>query len=379
MATTTDSLQQAQLNDYVVGLKAERSQLTPFKTATAKTLSAAKVNRQNYSLARVFAGNTDGVEGEVSKNIERANPSFQTNGLLVPMEVLKRDLSAGTTTQLISQNLRGPSIVDGLRPFSPIVAAGVEIVEMPVAGNYQFPREQVVPTVAWASSENQTLTPTTGAPTFDQTAGTNFRRASSVLYVSRQLVQQAQVSEGIEAFLARELRRTVATAISQAVINGNGTTQPLGLANYTPGSGSVNSITINNPTTWAEIVAADATVENLNAYAIDGTNAWLVNPNTKQSWAQTPKTATALTNGFLLDFDTKTANGHPTFATTECQNVALFSTRWSSVLVLLAGSVSILVDPYTQAAANQVRIVTDVLLDVVVRRPEAICIATTSF
>ena len=187
------------------------------------------------------------------------------------------------------------------------------------------------------------------------------------------------MSEGIEAFLARELRRTVAQAISQAVINGNGTTQPLGLTNYTPGSGSVNSITIGNPTTWAQIVAADATVENLNAQALDGTDAWLVNPNTKASWAQTPKVGTQNTSGFLFDWDSKTANGHPTFATTECQNVALFSTRWSSVLVLIAGSVSILVDPYTQSQNNQVRIVTDVLLDVVVRRPEAICIATTSF
>ena len=186
------------------------------------------------------------------------------------------------------------------------------------------------------------------------------------------------MSEGIEAFLARELRRTVAQAISQAVINGNGTTQPLGLTNYATGSsGEINSITIGNPTTWAQILAADATVENLNAYAIDGTSAWLVNPNTKQSWAQTPKTPTALTNGFLLE--NVVFNGHRAFATTECQNVALFSTRWSNVLVLIAGTISILVDPYTQASPNQVRIVTDVLLDVVVRRPEAICIATTSF
>jgi hypothetical protein len=195
MATTTENLQQAQLNDYVVSLKSERSQLNPFKTATAKTLSAAKVNKQNYSLARVLAGNTDGVEGEVSQSIQRSNPNFQTNGMLIPMEVLKRDLSAGSTSQLISQNLRGPSIIDGLRPYSPVVAAGVEVLEMPVAGNFQFPREQIVPTVAWSSSENQTFSPTEGAPTFDQTAGTNFRRASSVLYVSRQLVQQAQVSE----------------------------------------------------------------------------------------------------------------------------------------------------------------------------------------
>ena len=371
------NLDQVRLNEHIATLNAERSQLAPFKTAKASTLAGAQVNRQNYSLARVLAGKTDGVEGEVSQNIQRAN-NFPTNGMLIPMEVLKRDLSAGSTSQLISQNLRGPNIVEGLRPFSPIISAGVEVLEMPVAGNYQFPREQIVPSIAWASTENQTFSPTTGAPTFDQTPGTVFCRASSVLYVSRQLVEQSQVSEGIEAFLAREFRRTVADAISQAIINGNGTTQPLGLTNYATGSsGEINSITIGNPTTWAQIVGADATVENLNAYAIDGSSAWLVNPNTKQSWAQTPKTPTALTNGFLLE--NNTVNGHRAFSTTECQNVALFSTRWSNVLVLIAGAVSVLVDPFTQAAAGQVRFVVDVLLDVTVRRPGAICIATTSF
>ena len=374
------NLEQIRLNEHVATLTAERSQLIPFKTAKAATLASCQVNRQNYSLAQVLAGRTDGLEGEISQNIQHANPNFPTNGLLIPIEVLKRDLSAGTAAasgNLISQNLRGPSIVEGLRPFSPIISAGFEVLELPVIGNYQFPREQIVPSIAWASTENQAFTPTTGAPTFDQTPSTVFCRASSVLYVSKQLVQQSQVSEGIEAFLAREFRRTVANAISQAVINGNGTTQPLGIANYTPGSGSVNSITIGNPTTWAQILSADATVENLNAYAIDGSSAWLINPNTKQSWSQTPKTQTALTNGFLLE--NSTVNGHRAFATTECQNVALFSSRWSNVLVLIAGAVSVLVDPYTQAANNQVRFVVDVLLDVTVRRPEAICIATTSF
>jgi HK97 family phage major capsid protein len=371
------NLDQVRLNEHIPTLNAERSQLAFFKTAKAPTLASASVNRQNYSLARVLSGKTDGVEGEVSQNIQRAN-NFPTNGMLIPLEVLKRDLSAGTTSQLISQNLRGPSIVDGLRPFSPIVSAGVEVLEMPVAGNFQFPREQLVPTIAWSSTENQTFSGTTGAPTFDQTAGTKFCRASSVLYVSRQLVDQAQISEGIEAFLAREFRRTVADAISQAVINGNGTTQPLGLTNYSTGSsGEINSVTIGNPTTWAQILSADATVENLNAYAIDGSSAWIVNPNTKQSWAQTPKTPTALTNGFLLE--NNSVNGHRAFTTTECQNVALFSTRWSNVLVLIAGAVSVLVDPFTQAAENQVRFVVDVLLDVTVRRPEAICIAITTF
>src|ERR1700757_758504 len=117
------NLEQVRLNEHIATLNAERSQLAFFKTAKASTLASASVNRQNYSLAKVFSGKTDGVEGEISQSMQRANPNFPTNGFLVPMEVLKRDLSAGSTSQLISQNLRGPSIVEGLRPFSPIVSA----------------------------------------------------------------------------------------------------------------------------------------------------------------------------------------------------------------------------------------------------------------
>jgi hypothetical protein len=63
----------------------------------------------------------------------------------------------------------------------------------------------------------------------------------------------------------------------------------------------------------------------------------------------------------------------------EVGNNLVFSSRWSSVLVFIPGVVSILVDPFTQAHDNNVRIVVDVLLDVVLRRPESIVIATTTF
>ena len=76
----------------------------------------------------MLAGHRDGVEGEISQEISRSN-TFPTNGVLVPNSVLTRDLSAGGTSQLISQNVRGPTIIDALRPLSPVLAAGVEVLE----------------------------------------------------------------------------------------------------------------------------------------------------------------------------------------------------------------------------------------------------------
>jgi hypothetical protein len=96
-------------------------------------------------------------------------------------------------------------------------------------------------------------------------------------------------------------------------------------------------------------------------------------------WKLTPKTPTALTNGFLAEHNSTTVNGHRLFTSKEVGNFAIFSTRFSSVLVVLGGAVSVLVDPYTQAHANQVVVTTDLLLDVVLRHPEALCVGSTTF
>jgi HK97 family phage major capsid protein len=206
-------------------------------------------------------------------------------------------------------------------------------------------------------------------------------RASNITKLSAQLVKQAQASVGLVNWFSAQVRRSVADAISSAVLAGSGTnSQPLGIVNAPQGSsGDINTITLSNPTTWAQLVAADSTVENLNAYSIDGTSGWIVNSNTKASWAVTPKTPTALTNGFLFNPESKTVNGHKTFVSKEIGNFAIFASRWSSILVVLGGATSVLVDPYTQAHVNNVRVITDSLVDVVFRRRETICVAATTF
>lgn len=183
------------------------------------------------------------------------------------------------------------------------------------------------------------------------------------------------------SYFTTSVRKSAASVIDAAVLAGTGTSnQPLGIVNAPAGSsGQINTIALSAPTTWQQILTADSTVENLNGHAIDSTDAWIVKPNTKLSWKLTPKTPTVLTNGFLAEHNSTTVNGHRLFTSKEVGNFAIFSTRFSSVLVVLGGAVSVLVDPYTQAHLNQVVITTDCLLDVVLRRPEAICVAATTF
>jgi hypothetical protein len=142
--TSTDS-QQIALNREVASLNAQRDSLRKYKTAKASTLSAMQNNRWAYNLGRVFAGCTDGLEGEIRREIQRSQ-NQQTNGVWVPNDVLLRDLSfGGNAALLVSSNLTGPTIIDGLRPFSPVLQLGVEVQELPVTGTFTFPREQLVP------------------------------------------------------------------------------------------------------------------------------------------------------------------------------------------------------------------------------------------
>jgi HK97 family phage major capsid protein len=373
-------LQQAQANAHVAALKAQATELKQYRTMKAATLSAMQVNKWNYDLARVLAGHNDGLEGEISAEFQRQNPNHQTNGVWVPNDVLfSRDLSVGANAgDLVSPSLTGTAVIAGLRPFSAAIAAGADVMELPVTGIYNFPREQATPQIVWGT-ENQALTPTSGNPSFDQTEATSLHRGSQQTKLSSSLLKVSAID--MKAYFIGSVRKSAATVIDAAVLAGTGTSnQPLGIVNAPAGSsGQINTITISDPTTWAQILAADSTVENLNAQAIDGTSAWIVNPNTKSSWKQTPKTPTSLTNGFLADNNSNTVNGHRLFTTKNVGNNAIFSTRFSSVLLVLGGAVSVLVDPFTQAHLNQVVITTDLLLDVVLRRPEAICVGATSF
>lgn len=208
---------------------------------------------------------------------------------------------------------------------------------------------------------------------------TNFRHFTAQYDASNSWVKRAAIDGGAREWLKRDLRKTVAVTLAKAVLVGSGALDPLGIVNRTPGSGSISSTTVGNPTTWAQVVAFDQIVESLDAYAVDQSSGWVLNPNTKQSWAQTSKTATQNTNGFLFDYDTKTVNGYKAIATKLVGNNLVFSSRWSSVLVLIPGTIGIVVDDRTQAHRDVTRFTIDVLADVVLRRPESVVIATTTF
>jgi HK97 family phage major capsid protein len=378
--TSTDSQKMA-LNRELASLNADHTTLRKYATGATKTLSEMQISQWNVdaALGKFFAGQTANAIAEVAQETQRRNPNFKTVGYQLPLDILaERDLSAaGMGSQFVSPSLTLGKVSDGLRALDPILSLGVEIREIQGLGNVAVPLEEAVTTGQWLS-ENPSQSTQQGTPTLGAAALTNFRHFTSQYDVSNSLVKRAAVDGGIVEWIKRDLRKTVANTIATAVLIGSGASDPLGIINRTPGSGSINTTTIGSPTLWSDITNFDKIVENLNAHAVDSTTGFVINPNTKNSWATTQKVSGSA-NGFLFDFDTKTVNGHKGIATTLVGNNLIFSSRWSSVLALIPGTLGIVVDDRTQAHRDITRITIDLLCDVILRRPEAIVICPTTF
>jgi HK97 family phage major capsid protein len=148
--------------------------------------------------------------------------------------------------------------VDVLRPFSVTARTGM-LVETGLVGDQVVPKETAKTTAGWLSTETSQVTPST--PTLTQIALTP-KMVGDVVQFSRQFAKQTNAAR----FVARELLRTVGSAIDVAVLNGSGAAgQPLGLLN-TAGVQTQSGTTLTSGVTVMKQKSAEANVtdENIN-------------------------------------------------------------------------------------------------------------------
>jgi HK97 family phage major capsid protein len=168
---------------------------------------------------------------------------FDQHRPLIPFAAF-RDLTKSTASAggyLVGTDT--PEAVDILRPWSVTARAGV-MIETGLVGDQAIPKVTAKATPAWLSTEGSQVTPS--QPTLAQIAVTP-KQVGAVVNFSRQLAKQTNA----EAFVGRELMRTVGTALDQAVINGLGVSgQPTGLL-LTAGVQTQSGTTLNHAGTTA--------------------------------------------------------------------------------------------------------------------------------
>lgn len=332
--------------------------------------------RAMYALAEpnnAHAQQAAAFEREVStaaaKTLGRA-----VRGILVPYEVMTRDLSVGTATaggHTVATDLLAGSFIDVLRNRLAIMQVGSTMLAG-LNGNVAIPRQTGGATAYWVAEAGA---PTESQQAFDQVTLTP-RTVGAFTDYGRKLLLQSSID--VENFVRNDLALVLALAIDLAAINGSGASnQPTGILNVS-GIGDVAGGTNGLAPTWAHIVDLESDVAVANADI--GSLAYLTNAKVRGKLKTTEKAAN--TAQFVFGDGANPLNGYKcgmsnqvpsnlTKGTSSGVCSAILFGNFVDLLIGMWGGLDITVDPYTSSSTGTVRIVVLQDVDIAVRHPES--------
>ena len=170
------------------------------------------------------------------------------NGILVPNEVLQRDLNVGTATaggNLVPTELLAGSFIDILRKRMAVMATNPTMLTG-LSGNVSIPRMTSTSTAYFVGESGA---PTESQQAFDQVNMTPKTIGAFVDY-SRRLLLQSSID--VETMIRDDIAKVIATKLDNAAIYGSGSSnEPLGIKDTT----GVGTSTITTFGTFAEYIA----------------------------------------------------------------------------------------------------------------------------
>ena len=254
-----------------------------------------------------------------------------------------------------------PQLVRPLQPILPIEALGVNVmsglvgdVPLPTSGAFTFTygAETATTSATDIGFSGPTLKP---------------HRCSGVVDISKKLL--LQTSFNVESYIIEQINIAYGNAVTLAALNGSGDA-PTGLY----------SLITTNIDTTATNLTHDIAV-NLEGLvdAADGTNVkrgYLADTKIR---AKAKATKIDAGSGIFLT-DGKELNGYPLMASTLMPTLDVGVSHpmifgdWNQLTVGYWGAVSIIVDPYTQAASGKVRLIIEGFSDVALTNEKAFAI-----
>jgi HK97 family phage major capsid protein/HK97 family phage prohead protease len=286
-----------------------------------------------------------------------------SNGIVVPNEVLRRDLLVDIPTaggNLVADELLSGSFIDLLRNRLAFAQAGVSILTG-LQGNISIPRQTSAATAYWVG---ENVAPTESQQAIDQVNMTPKTVAAFVDY-SRRLLLQSSID--VEGMIRNDLARVIALEIDRAAIYGTGSSnQPLGLVNTT----GIGTETLAGAGTFAQLIAMETDVASANADV--GSMRYIMNAAARGALKSTSKAGTEA----IFVWENNEVNGYPVIVSNQLQgNDALFGDFSSMVMGMWSG-LDLMVDPYAGATAGTVRVIAHQDLDVAVKQPASFCFGT---
>ena len=285
------------------------------------------------------------------------------NGILVPNEVLRRDLNVGTATaggNLVPTELLAGSFIDILRKRMAVMATNPTMLTG-LSGNVSIPRMTSTSTAYFVGESGA---PTESQQAFDQVNMTPKTIGAFVDY-SRRLLLQSSID--VEAMIRDDIAKVIATKLDNAAIYGSGSSnEPLGIKDTT----GVGTSTITTFGTFAEYIALETDVAAANA---DVANMYyLINASARGALKSTEKA----TNTGQFVFENNEINGYPAIVSNQLANNDVLFGDFSQFVIGMWSGLDLTVDPYANATSGSVRIIALQDVDFAVKQPTAFSFGT---
>ena len=286
------------------------------------------------------------------------------NGILVPNEVLQRDLNVGTATaggNLVPTELLAGSFIDILRKRMAVMATNPTMLTG-LSGNVSIPRMTSTSTAYFVGESGS---PTESQQAFDQVNMTPKTIGAFVDY-SRRLLLQSSID--VETMIRDDIAKVIATKLDNAAIYGSGSSnEPLGIKDTT----GVGTQTITTFGTFAEYIGMETDVAAANA---DVANMYyLINASARGALKSTEKTSTSTAN---FVFENNEINGYPAIVSNQLANNDVLFGDFSQFVIGMWSGLDLTVDPYANATSGSVRIIALQDVDFAVKQPTAFCFGT---
>lgn len=371
------------------GHTVEQFQQEAIKAMSNKPLPTADIGMdkrevQSYSLMRVLnaLANPTDASAQRAASFERECSDAaaqklgkQARGFLVPFEVQKRDLVAGTPTaggNVVATDLLAGSFIDLLRNAMVINTLGTRMMTG-LVGNIAIPKLTGAATAYWVAENGA---PTESQQTIGQVTMTP-KTVGAFTDISRRLLLQSSLS--VEQMVQQDLATVLGLAIQQAAINGSGASnQPTGILTVA-GIGDVAGGTNGLAPTWAHMVALETAIASANADV--GTLAYLTNAKVRGKLKGTEKFSAGTGAPVWADGNTP-LNGYRAAVTNAVPSnltkgtssgvcSAVIFGNFADLMIGMWGGLDLTVDPYSGSTAGTVRVVALQDVDVAVRNAES--------
>ncbi len=337
-----------------------------------------------YSFARAIKilvknnGNidaVDGIEGEMLKEgiKERQNLGLETKGFVVPSIVLSHRAATG---QNVTTEGDGGYLLQDM-PFQFIESLKNQLVLQKAGATFLTGLVGNLPLLKGGSFTASWIAEGSNV-SFTKEAFTKVTMTPKNLMVAGAITKQllVQTNNLAERLIRDELVKAIAHGLQTAAINGSGSNnQPTGILNYV-GIGSVVGGDNGAAPDWADIVNLESAVAIDNAEF--GNTAYLTNAKVRGKLKQTLKSSNV--SGYV--WDGQGMNGYPAHVTNAVPSnldkgtstgvcSAIIFGSFSELFMGMWGGLDIIVDPFTRADYNEIKLVLNQFADVALRNPES--------